>query len=312
MTYATVPVSVKRPWGSIELPDGSRAGEIWHLCDSSSASSTLIRLGGARGPEAAMRDTSVRCLVESGVLPGWSGGYFPLLVKTLHTSDALSIQVHPGLGSPAVARRKDETWLILGARPGSWLLCGLESGVDRSSLSGALEAGRPEECLRRYEPAAGDLYHVPAGCVHCLGPGLEVLEIQRNFDVTYRLYDWGRPGLDGRPRELHLERGLDSVSWGEDESARMPTPREGEPAVVSPPDAGYRLRFPGGEPILQGSGTLAFFVRGHVPARIPGEAVSAAGNALLVSDGEGNGLDGPEECMTVLEPLEEGWERHER
>ena len=147
------------------------------------------------------------------------GASFPLLVKLLDASHALSVQVHPddemarrhALGEPG----KTEMWHVLHARAGARIIHGLERGVDREALRRAVEANRVQDVLRKVEVRAGDSIMVPAGTVHGILSGLVLVEIQQCADTTYRIHDWGRAGPDGRPRELHLDRAMEAVRFGE-------------------------------------------------------------------------------------------------
>lgn len=157
-------------------------------------------------------------------LPGWAQGPFSagnpigeiwfedgtacdaeLLVKYLFTSDRLSIQVHPAdetaqaLGYP---RGKDEAWFVLEAKPGAVIGLGLREPVSRDTLRGAALDGSIEALIDWRPVHAGDFFYSPAGTVHAIGAGLSIVEIQQNLDLTYRLYDYGRP------RELHLDAGV--------------------------------------------------------------------------------------------------------
>ena len=125
-----------------------------------------------------------------------------LLVKYLFTSEKLSIQVHPGdeaARARGFPRGKDEAWLILDAEPGAAIGLGLRRSVSPGELRSAALDGSIEALLDWRPVAAGDLLYSPAGTVHAIGPGLALVEIQQNLDLTYRLYDYGRP------RELHLD-----------------------------------------------------------------------------------------------------------
>jgi mannose-6-phosphate isomerase len=128
-----------------------------------------------------------------------------LLVKFIFTSANLSVQVHP---DNEFARRhencrgKTEMWHILQAEPGAGLALGFRENIDREEFEKALKLGRVEDLLKWVPALPGDTFFVPAGTVHAIGAGLTLCEIQQNSDITYRLYDYGRP------RELHLERGL--------------------------------------------------------------------------------------------------------
>jgi len=129
-----------------------------------------------------------------------------LLVKYLFTSERLSVQVHPGdeaaraLGYP---RGKDEAWFVLDATPDAVIGLGLVETVTRDVLRAAALDGSIETLLDWRPVKAGDVFYSPAGTVHAIGPGLSLVEIQQNLDLTYRLYDYGRG------RELHLEAGLE-------------------------------------------------------------------------------------------------------
>ncbi len=144
-------------------------------------------------------------------LPGEDGSAeFPLLVKLLFPREKLSVQVHPDdamARAMGFARGKTECWYVLQAEPGATIALGLREGVTaeavRASVEGAHRVGRTMEDLLAWVPvSAGEMLFVDAGTVHAIGPGVVLLETQQTSDVTYRLYDYGRP------RELHLEQGL--------------------------------------------------------------------------------------------------------
>lgn len=134
-----------------------------------------------------------------------------LLVKLLFTEDRLSIQVHPddaaarAIGRP---RGKDEAWLVLGAEPGAVIGLGLKQPTDRQTLREAALSGAIEELIDWRPVRTGEIFYSPAGTVHAIGAGLTVMEIQQNLDLTYRLYDYGRP------RELHLDEGIEAADPG--------------------------------------------------------------------------------------------------
>lgn len=126
-----------------------------------------------------------------------------LLVKYLFTSEKLSVQVHPSDAlAPAGHRGKEECWLVLDAEPGAQLAIGFREEVTPDQMrTGALD-GSIEQMLEWHDVAAGDFFYIPAGTVHAIGPGLALVEVQQNSDVTYRFFDYGRP------RELHLDESL--------------------------------------------------------------------------------------------------------
>lgn len=132
-----------------------------------------------------------------------------LLVKYIFTSAALSVQVHPDdAQAPAGYRGKDECWYILDAEPGAQIAVGLNRGMSVEELRAAALDGSIERDLAYFDVQAGDFFSIPAGTIHAIGPGISLLEVQQNSDITYRLYDYGRP------RELHLEEGLRVATRG--------------------------------------------------------------------------------------------------
>src|ERR1700678_4458185 len=157
--------------------------------------------------------TGPQGVVETGVFAGRTlaslttemGGEFPLLVKLLFPADKLSVQVHPDDAQAKALgemRGKTECWYVLEATRGAAVALGVKDGVDASVLRAAIVDGTMESLLRQVPVSVGDMLFVDAGTVHAIGPGVVLLETQQTSDVTYRLYDYGRP------RELHLEKGL--------------------------------------------------------------------------------------------------------
>lgn len=146
-------------------------------------------------------------------------GRFPLLVKLLDANRDLSVQVHPDDAYAAQHEGgelgKTEMWYVLHARPGARLIYGLEPGTTRESLRAALASNAVVDQLHHLAVAPGDCLFIPAGTVHALLAGIVVAEIQQNSDTTYRVYDWGRLGTNGRPRPLHIEKALDVIDWGQ-------------------------------------------------------------------------------------------------
>ena len=139
-------------------------------------------------------------------------GDLPLLVKYIFTSEKLSIQVHPNdqqARARGLQRGKNECWYILDAGPGATLGLGLKAGATAEALKAAALDGSIEDLLNWHPVKPGDFFYVPAGTVHAIGAGIMLLEIQQNADVTYRLYDYGRP------RELHLQDGIAVARLGE-------------------------------------------------------------------------------------------------
>ncbi|MDZ4783761.1 MAG: type I phosphomannose isomerase catalytic subunit [Planctomycetia bacterium] len=140
---------------------------------------------------------------------------FPLLFKFLDAQQTLSVQVHPDDARAAKLTPPDygktEAWYVIDAQPDSLIFAGLKRGFDRDTLARELHRGTAEMCLHRFEPTSGDCVLLPAGLIHAIGAGLLVAEIQQSSDTTYRLFDWNRVGPDGKPRQLHLDLGLEAV-----------------------------------------------------------------------------------------------------
>lgn len=150
------------------------------------------------------------------------GADLPLLVKFIFTSENLSVQVHPDDEFAALHENslgKTEMWHVLRAEPGARIALGLRETVSKERLREASLSGEIETLLQWHEAAPGDTYFVPAGTVHAIGSGLVICEIQQVSDVTYRLYDYGRP------RELHLEKGT-AVSKPEPHPGKQPAVRQ--------------------------------------------------------------------------------------
>ncbi|WP_285711320.1 class I mannose-6-phosphate isomerase [Erythrobacter oryzae] len=132
-----------------------------------------------------------------------------VLVKYLFTSEKLSVQVHPSddTALPGEAG-KEECWLVLDAEPDARLAIGFEREVTPEEIAAAAQDGTIEDLLTWHPARSGDLFYLPAGTVHAIGPGLALVEVQQTSETTFRLYDYGRP------RELHLERALAVASGG--------------------------------------------------------------------------------------------------
>jgi mannose-6-phosphate isomerase len=199
-----------------------------------------------------------------------AGGEPDLLVKYLFTSERLSVQVHPddaAAHAAGHARGKDEAWLVLAADPGATIALGTREPTNRDALrAGALD-GSIVDMLDWRAVAAGDVIYSAAGTVHAIGAGITLIEVQQNVDLTYRLYDYGRP------RELHLDEGL-AVSDPHPFVA-PPIPREIE--------SDRRILCEGGKFVLErwtwrGARTVT------PPHGIPGWLVPVTGGGLI--DGE--------------------------
>ncbi len=153
----------------------------------------------------------------------------PLLIKLIDARQTLSVQVHPDNAGAARhgGEPKTEMWYILAADPGAFVYSGLRSGVTPETFSRAVAEQTVEALLNKVPVRAGDAVYIPGGRVHAIGAGCLLLECQQNSNTTYRIYDYGRVGADGKTRELHLEQALKVMRW-EDTASPLAVPRRVE------------------------------------------------------------------------------------
>lgn len=241
---------VERPWGRQDLPPpfvappGKTIGEVWFE------------------PPARLDD---------------------LLVKYIFTSQALSVQVHPSdAQAPSGHRGKEECWLILAAEPGARLGIGFRCPIAANAMRAAALDRSIEDLIEWHPVKAGDFFYVPAGTVHAIGPGLSLIEVQQNSNITYRLYDYGRP------RELHLDAGI-AVARGEryDPGLACQVAEEGAAGLVEGPH--FRLDRVDGAPdpeVLRRYAGPLLVIPLDGTATIDGSAIRGGDCALADSLGE--------------------------
>jgi mannose-6-phosphate isomerase len=144
------------------------------------------------------------------------GNQFPILVKIIDTNDWLSIQVHPDdklAEKRGLLRGKTEMWYLLDAEKDAEIILGFNQVINKDKYQNLLETKNLKSVLNVEKVKAGDVFYVPAGRVHALGPGMLLAEIQQTSDTTYRIYDWDRIDVDGTMRELHIEEALDAIDF---------------------------------------------------------------------------------------------------
>lgn len=216
------PVYKEKIWGGDalhrlygrELPS-DRVGESWDVSAHPHGQSVVAN-GPLAGKQLAdlLRETPQEILGRTPFAPN---GEFPLLVKLLDCNDWLSVQVHPDDEYASIHENgslgKTETWLILHAEPGARIVYGVKPGTTKEQFAKALQDGSVEALCQMVTVNPGEVYSVPAGTIHALGAGVVVAEVQQNSDTVYRVYDWGRLGADGKPRELHVEKALEVIDF---------------------------------------------------------------------------------------------------
>jgi mannose-6-phosphate isomerase len=216
------PIYQERVWGGRRLetllgrtlPPGPPIGESWEIVDRPEAQS---RVRGGRFGGSSLRELIEHHSAEV-MGPSWKpSAPFPLLVKWLDCSDRLSLQVHPPAEVAAFlgGEPKTENWYVAHSAPSASLFVGLKPGVTREKFAKALAENAADDLVNKVSVASGDSVLVHSGQVHAIDAGNLILEIQQNSDTTYRLYDWGRVGLDGKPRKLHVDESLRSILWSE-------------------------------------------------------------------------------------------------
>lgn len=208
------PRSFEKVWGGrrleslgLSLPPDAPIGEVWLVVDRAEEQSVV-----AEGPCAGATLAELMQRDRAGLLgrsrPA-ANGRFPLLVKYIDASQPLSVQVHPGPHSSAdLGESKTEAWYMLAADPGAHLWTGLAEGVGVERFAQAAGTAACVDLLAQNPARAGECILVEGGTVHAIGGGIAILEVQQNSDTTWRLYDWDRPGLDGRPRRLDIREAL--------------------------------------------------------------------------------------------------------
>ena len=290
--YLFNPIYQERVWGGTNfesklgrsLPANQVIGESCEIVDRPEAQS-LNQDG-----------LSIRELIEKdpeGIMgANWPAEKpFPILVKWLDCQEKLSLQVHP----PAViapelkGEPKTENWYIAEAAPHATLMAGLKSGVSREQFEQGLQAQALEPLVHTLSVQAGESIFIPSGRIHAIGGGNLILEIQQNSDTTYRVYDWGRVGLDGQPRELHVEQSLRSTDFNDFEPSTLKTSAEmAEQILADSPvfrlrklnlKAGERIQFAAGEP------KIISLLSGRLSAQ-DGSSLVKGDNALLPAAAE--------------------------
>jgi mannose-6-phosphate isomerase len=234
--------------------------------------------------------TGPECLIETGEFAGrtlasvMEDMEFPLLVKMLFPNEKLSVQVHPddaqaqAMGQP---RGKTECWYVLEAEPGATVMLGLKAGAGPDEVRAAVANGTMEQLMEHVPVSVGDMVFVDAGTVHAIGPGVVLLETQQTCDVTYRLYDYGRP------RELHLEQGLGVMKTATKAGKIAPRAMDGFTRLIEEQYFSVdRFELAGGSVAVPMDGTAGCLVGLKGAGTVDGVAFKA-GEAIVVPSGSG-------------------------
>ena len=292
--FRLLPLFKERPWGVRTLAPWFPAehpavsiGEAWFTVNENAV------VGGSTFGDAIAADPEALLGRDA------RGGICPLLVKMLFTSERLSVQVHPDdeyAGQHHASLGKTEAWHIVGATKKAELGVGFRRPLERAEAVAAARSGAIEDLLDWRPTTVGDTWLIPAGTVHAIGAGVTAVEVQENSDITYRLYDYGRP------RELHLDHGFtvaDLKPYGVNNAIVPIAPdrdrltrcryftlerwRIRDALDFTPPAASYHLII-----VLDGAGTLAeqSTERGHVwfvPAASDAFQLTLPGGTVLVA-----------------------------
>ena len=220
------PILQARIWGGDGLyrilgkggPEDKDIGESWELSDRDHNASVVS--GGAFAGQN-LKDIyarHARDILGSQFSLSWPR--FPLLYKFISARENLSVQVHPGPGSP-LGEAKTECWYILDAPPGASLILGLSGEGDKKTVLAALQSKECQSALNRIPAKPGDLFFIPAGTVHAITAGMLLYEVQQNSDTTFRIYDWDRVDASGKSRPLHVQQSAQVIDFRRHEKHRI-------------------------------------------------------------------------------------------
>lgn len=216
------PIFKKKPWGGEKISQIKEfsvsevdIGESWEISGVKGCE-TVVETGFLKGfTITQLLDRFKEKIVGKKLYKAY-GNDFPLLIKFIDANGDLSIQVHP---DDELAQKrgypfgKTEMWYVLQSEKDACLFSGFNRSMTRDLVKKCLQDGTIMNVLRRWPTSSGDLYYIPGGTIHAIGKGNFVIEVQQTSDVTYRLFDYNRLGLDGRPRQLHIKEGIDAINY---------------------------------------------------------------------------------------------------
>lgn len=217
------PIYKEMIWGGTNLQEifgkdipNHHIGESWEL-SSHNAGTSVVENGYLAGKNLneIISEYKEEIMGKKFV----SGKNFPLLIKIIDANDKLSIQVHPDdeHADPLQGEAgKTEAWYVVKAKENAQIIYGLQDKITKEDFIVAIENHKVNDVVKRVTVKSGDMIFVPAGVIHALLDGVVVYEVQQNSDTTYRVYDYDRVNAEGRKRELHVEKALNVIRFGEE------------------------------------------------------------------------------------------------
>lgn len=234
------PLLKVRPWGGETLSDiynysgTDPIGESWEIADHDEDKS-IVSNGALKGKTLHQLFTENPSELAGNAIDRNSPDKFPLMLKLLDSKSALSVQVHPDDKYADTKKKgelgKTEAWYILEADKDACIYYGLKDNLSRTDFEQAIKDGVTDKCMNKIYVSGGEVFYIPSGTVHALGPGVRMAEIQQNSDTTFRIFDWNRVGLDGKARELHIEDSLAVTDYNSKLRGKA------EPAVIEQENA---------------------------------------------------------------------------
>lgn len=215
------------------LPTDGPYGESWELCDLD-GNQSVVKDGAWAGKtiEQLLVNHKEELLGNAALLDG----RFPLLFKFIDAQSTLSVQVHPDeqvcRQMEGIPRPKTEAWYIIDCTPNAKLYVGLAPHVTREIFQAALHNGSVADYLNHMSVKAGDYIFLPSGTIHAIGEGILLAEVQQSSNTTYRVFDWNRVGLDGMPRQLHVQEAMASIHFNEYGEPTASRPKSGRNGIL--------------------------------------------------------------------------------
>ncbi len=217
------PIYKEKIWGGNKLKkllnkncdEHKNIGESWEISGYAENTSLITNGFLAENNLNELVEVYMGDLVGDGIYEVF-GSEFPLLIKFIDANDDLSIQVHPDddyAKEHHHSKGKTEMWYVLQADNDANLITGFSKEISKGEYIAALNSGKLKDILNIEKVSEGDSFFIPPGRIHAIGLNILLAEIQQTSDITYRIYDWGRLGNDGNPRELHTEQALNVIDF---------------------------------------------------------------------------------------------------